>query len=71
MTLKEEITAQLDYLTGSQLQHLHTIIQKLVAEPPAIDQFLDELENIDPDPDKPSLQELSELVKATRQELWG
>ncbi|WNZ23153.1 hypothetical protein HJG54_09995 [Leptolyngbya sp. NK1-12] len=35
-----------------------------------IDQFLQELDHLEPDPEQPTLQEISEVVKEVRQELW-
>jgi hypothetical protein len=73
MTLKEEITAQLDRLSDSQLQYLQTIIQDLTqaknTPSPNIDQFLQELDNLELDPNQPSLQDLSNLVKEVRHDL--
>lgn len=36
-----------------------------------LDEFLQHLEEIEPDPNQPTLQEISEIVKEVRQELWS
>ncbi|HEY9703933.1 MAG TPA: hypothetical protein V6C58_15900 [Allocoleopsis sp.] len=36
-----------------------------------LDQFLAELDQLKPDPEQPTLEEISEVVKEVRQELWG
>lgn len=36
-----------------------------------LDEFLQRLEELEPDPNQPSLQEISEIVKEVRQELWS
>jgi bifunctional DNA-binding transcriptional regulator/antitoxin component of YhaV-PrlF toxin-antitoxin module len=36
-----------------------------------LDKFLEELDQLEPDPEQPSLEEISEIVKEVRQELWG
>lgn len=34
-------------------------------------QRIDEIDKLEPDPNQPSLEEISEIVKEVRQELWG
>jgi bifunctional DNA-binding transcriptional regulator/antitoxin component of YhaV-PrlF toxin-antitoxin module len=36
-----------------------------------LDKFLEELDQLEPDPEQPNLEEISEIVKEVRQELWG
>ncbi|MBD2144781.1 hypothetical protein [Sphaerospermopsis sp. FACHB-1194] len=36
-----------------------------------LDKFLEELDQLEPDPEQPTLEEISEIVKEVRQELWG
>jgi len=35
-----------------------------------VDQFFQELDQADPDPEQPSLEELSQVVREVRRELW-
>ncbi|MBF2056414.1 MAG: AbrB/MazE/SpoVT family DNA-binding domain-containing protein [Cyanobacterium sp. T60_A2020_053] len=46
------------------------ILEKIIKEKAHLDHFLKELENIEPDADKPSLEEISTVVKEVRQKLW-
>ncbi|MBC5795873.1 hypothetical protein H5968_12115 [Sphaerospermopsis sp. LEGE 00249] len=36
-----------------------------------LDKFLEELDQLEQDPEQPTLEEISEIVKEVRQELWG
>ncbi|TAF08686.1 MAG: hypothetical protein EAZ77_06645 [Nostocales cyanobacterium] len=36
-----------------------------------LDKFLEELDQLEPDAEQPTLEEISEIVKEVRQELWG
>lgn len=36
-----------------------------------LDKFLEELDQLEPDPEQPTLEEISKIVKEVRQELWG
>ena len=36
-----------------------------------LDKFFEELSNLPPDPDQPSLEEISKEVRQVRQELWS
>lgn len=35
-----------------------------------LDKFLEEVDKLEPDPEQPTLEEISEIVKEVRQELW-
>ncbi len=48
-------------------QKIHTQEQAKVN----LDQFFQELDDAAPDPNQPTLQEISELVKDVRRELWS
>lgn len=37
----------------------------------SLDELFQRIDETDPDPDEPSLEEISEIVKEVRQELWG
>jgi bifunctional DNA-binding transcriptional regulator/antitoxin component of YhaV-PrlF toxin-antitoxin module len=36
-----------------------------------LDEFLEIIDNSEPDPEQPTLEEISEIVKEVRKELWG
>ena len=37
----------------------------------SLNELFQRIDEADPDPDEPSLEEISEIVKEVRQELWG
>lgn len=37
----------------------------------SLDELFQRIDKTEPDPDEPSLEEISEIVKEVRQELWG
>jgi hypothetical protein len=45
--------------------------QKICEPQPDLDTFFAELVNLPPDPDQPSLEEISQVVREVRQELWA
>ena len=47
------------------------LLEKISQPPVDLDEFLQELEELEPDPNQPTLQEISEIVKEVRQELWS
>jgi bifunctional DNA-binding transcriptional regulator/antitoxin component of YhaV-PrlF toxin-antitoxin module len=47
------------------------VLEKIFKSPVDVDAFLQKLEELEPDPSQPSLQEISEIVKEVRQELWS
>lgn len=47
------------------------ILEKKVDLSINLDQFLAELDQLEPDPNQPSLEEISTIVKQVREELWG
>lgn len=50
----------------------NTIVLEKVTKPEVdVDLFLQEIEELEPDPHQPSLEEISEVVKEVRQELWS
>lgn len=61
-------------LTPEQQKLLSQTVQKFQpAFPsinPVVEQFFQEMENLEPDPDGISLQEITQEVKAVREELW-
>lgn len=68
-----EILQQLQPLTEYEISMTDKtiILEKKLDSPINLDQFLEEVENLEPDPEQPTLQEISEVVKEVRQELWG
>ncbi len=66
-----EILQQLQPLTEYEISL--TEKESLLQKKPKLnlDQFLAKLDQLEPDPDQPSLEEISEIVKEVRQELWG
>ncbi len=58
-------------LTDEERQLLE---QKIRSQEPSkvdLDQFFQELDSAAPDPNQPTLQEISEIVKDVRRELWS
>ncbi|WP_019501093.1 hypothetical protein [Pseudanabaena sp. PCC 6802] len=47
------------------------VLEKIFKPPVDLDAFLQELEELEIDPSQPALQEISEIVKEVRQELWS
>ena len=47
------------------------VLEKITQQNVDLDDFLQSLEQLEPDPNQPTLEEISELVKDVRQELWS
>ncbi|MBW4672753.1 MAG: AbrB/MazE/SpoVT family DNA-binding domain-containing protein [Desmonostoc geniculatum HA4340-LM1] len=48
------------------------IVLKKISKPSVdLDQFLEKMDALEPDPNQPSLEEIHEIVKEVRQELWS
>jgi hypothetical protein len=47
------------------------VFRKIAELKPDLDNFLKELEELEPDPNQPTLEEISQIVKEVRQELWS
>ncbi len=50
------------------------LLEKITQTPTTtvdLDKFIQELQELQPDPNQPTLQEISEIVKEVRQELWA
>jgi bifunctional DNA-binding transcriptional regulator/antitoxin component of YhaV-PrlF toxin-antitoxin module len=73
LELPTEILQQLQPFTEYEisLQGESIILEKKSNPSVNIDEFLQELEDLKPDSAQPTLQEISEVVKEVRKELWG
>ncbi len=73
LELPAEILQQLQPFTEYEisLTEESIILAKKSTPTVNVDEFLEELENLEPDSEQPTLQEISEVVKEVRQELWG
>jgi hypothetical protein len=47
------------------------VLEKITHQNVDLDYFLQSLEQLEPDPNQPTLEEISEIVKDVRQELWS
>ncbi|MBN4001592.1 hypothetical protein [Nostoc sp. LPT] len=47
------------------------VLEKITQQNVDLDDFLQSLEQLEPDPNQPTLEEISEIVKDVRQELWS
>ncbi|MEH1912615.1 MAG: hypothetical protein V7L05_33420 [Nostoc sp.] len=47
------------------------VLEKITQQNIDLDDFLQSLEQLEPDPNQPTLEEISEIVKDVRQELWS
>ncbi|MBN3870052.1 hypothetical protein [Nostoc sp. JL33] len=47
------------------------VLEKITQPNVDLDDFLQSLEQLEPDPNQPTLEEISEIVKDVRQELWS
>lgn len=72
LELPSEILQQLQPLTEYEisLTEESIILQKKSTSTVNLDKFLEELNNLESDTEQPTLQEISEVVKEVRQELW-
>lgn len=72
LEIPQEILQQLKPLTEYEISVTETsiILEKKSSLTIDLDNFLQELDQLKPDPEQPTLQEISEIVKEVRQELW-
>ncbi len=72
LEIPDEILQQLQPFTEYEisLTEESIILEKKINSTVNIDEFLQESENLKTDPEQPTLQEISEVVKEVRQELW-
>ncbi len=72
LEIPQEILQQLKPLTEYEISITETsiIFEKKSNSTIDLDNFLQELDQLKPDPEQPTLQEISEIVKEVRQELW-
>ncbi|MFN6558630.1 MAG: hypothetical protein RMY28_002340 [Nostoc sp. ChiSLP01] len=73
LKLPAEIQAQLhpgdEYLATITDEE---IVLKKISKPSVdLDEFLEKMDALEPDPNQPSLEEIHEIVKEVRQELWS
>ncbi|MBR8838720.1 MAG: hypothetical protein DSM106950_33135 [Stigonema ocellatum SAG 48.90 = DSM 106950] len=47
------------------------LLEKITKQTVDLDEFLQQMEELEPDPNQPTLQEISEVVKEVRRELWS
>lgn len=73
LEIPPEILAQLQPFAEYEVSvTADEIVFKKIRKPTVdLDEFLQRLEELEPDPKQPSLQEISEIVKEVRQELWS
>jgi bifunctional DNA-binding transcriptional regulator/antitoxin component of YhaV-PrlF toxin-antitoxin module len=73
LEIPPEILQQLQPLTEYEIlvTDQEIILKKQSNLTVDLDLFLQELEQLETDPEQPTLEEISEIVKEVRQELWG
>lgn len=73
LEIPPEILQQLQPLTEYEIlvTDQEIILKKQSNVTVDLDLFLQELDQLEPDPEQPTLEEISEIVKKVRQELWG
>ncbi|OIP70628.1 MAG: hypothetical protein AUK43_08650 [Oscillatoriales cyanobacterium CG2_30_40_61] len=73
LEIPPEILQQLQPLTEYEISvtDREIILKKKSNITVDLDCFLQELDQLEPDPDQPTLEEISAIVKEVRQELWG
>lgn len=73
LEIPPEILQQLEPLTEYEISvtEKSIILEKKSHLNVDLDQFLQELDQLEPDPDQPSLEEISEIVREVRRELRG
>ncbi|MEO1353991.1 MAG: hypothetical protein AAFW84_35445 [Cyanobacteria bacterium J06635_15] len=57
-------------LLEQRIQHLKAMPEASSPPQPDLDAFFQDLETLEPDPNQPSLQEISKVVQDVRHELW-
>ena len=72
LEIPDEILQQLQPFTEYEisLTEESIILEKKINSTVNIDEFLQESENLKTDPEQPTLQEISEVVKEVREELF-
>ncbi len=73
LEIPPEILQQLQPLTEYEIlvTDQEIILKKQSNVTVDLDLFLQELDQLEPDAEQPTLEEISEIVKEVRQELWG
>ncbi|GBE95566.1 hypothetical protein [Nostoc cycadae] len=73
LEIPQEVLIQLQPLTEYAVSVTEDeIVLKKITQPNVnLDKFLQDLEDLEPDPNQPTLEEISEIVKDVRQELWS
>ncbi|CAD5939313.1 hypothetical protein PCC9214_01814 [Planktothrix tepida] len=73
LEIPTEILQQLQPLTEYEISitDQEIILKKQSNVTVDLDSFLQELDQLEPDPEQPTLEEISAIVKEVRQELWG
>ena len=73
LEIPPEVLAQLQPSTEYEVSVTEDeIVLKKISKPNIdLDEFLQGLEDLEPDPNQPTLEEISEIVKDVRQELWS
>lgn len=73
LEIPPEILQQLQPLTEYEIlvTDQEIILKKQSNVTVDLDSFLQELDQLEPDPEQPTLEEISEIVRKVRQELWG
>lgn len=73
LEIPTEILQQLQPLTEYEISitDQEIILKKQSNVTVDLDLFLQELDQLEPDPEQPTLEEISAIVKEVRQELWG
>lgn len=73
LEIPTEILQQLQPLTEYEISitDQEIILRKQSNVTVDLDLFLQELDQLEPDPEQPTLEEISAIVKEVRQELWG
>ncbi len=71
LSLPLEIQSQLQ--PGDEYRVIVTensIVLEKIPQSIDLDEFLQKIEQIEPDPNQPTLEEISDIVKEVRQEIW-
>lgn len=73
LELPEELQQRLNPLTEYEvsLRDDEIVLKKIEKPVVDLDKFLLELDQLEPDPAQPSLEEISQIVKEVRKELWS
>lgn len=72
LEIPSEVLAQLQPLTEYEILVTENEIKLTKTKPRlTLDKLFQLIDEAQPDPDQPTLAEISEIVKEVRQELWG